>query len=200
MITERGRDKFKKYRRIIKMVASFYCLFPRGIRMRLLEKCRDKTGSWGMAKRYIILSGLVKKIGDNVAIYPHVVLKGVDRLSLGNNVSIQPFSYIDAAGEISIGNDVSIATGVLLISHEHKYDDLTIPIKDQGREFLKIYIQDNVWIGAKATILGGVTVKSGSIVGAMSLVNRNVECNSIVAGIPAKQIKTRMEKARYNNF
>lgn len=61
------------------------------------------------------------------------------------------------------------------------------------KKLLDIYIiiEDNVWIGAKATILGGNTVESGSVVGAGSVVTKNVPSDSIVVGAPARKVKDR---------
>ena len=130
-------------------------------------------------------------IGDNVSINPNIYIFNPENLSIGNNVSIHPMCYIQASGGIKIGNDVSIAHGVTLLSESHRFSNLNIPIKDQGLDYKETIIQSNVWIGAKASILAGVTVKSGSIIGAGAVVTKEVEEYSIVGGVPAKVIKSR---------
>ena len=67
------------------------------------------------------------------------------------------------------------------------------PIKEQGLTLLETKICDNVWIGAKATILGGVIINSGAVVGAGAVVTKNVMENAVVTGGPAKNIKFRGE-------
>ncbi len=190
---ERGRDKFRKYKKIICFFSKCVNIFPKKIRVKLFETARNIKGKKGIAARYIIIKGLAKKCGDNVAIYPGVYIFNVQNLSLGNNVSIHQMSYIDSGskGDIVIGNDVSIAHSVTILAFNHKYDNLDIPIKDQGNNGLETTIEDNVWIGAKATILAGKKIKTGAIVAANCVVSRNVKENTIVGGIPNKVLKER---------
>jgi acetyltransferase-like isoleucine patch superfamily enzyme len=99
--------------------------------------------------------------------------------------------YLDATGGINIGNDVSIAHGVTIMLTTHRYDDLEIPIKDQPIEVLLTTIEENVWIGAKSTILAGIIIGTGSIVGANCVVTKMVPPNVIVAGVPNRILKIR---------
>ena len=188
---QRGRDKFKKYKGIINIICAFYSIFPKKIQNKLLILNRRKTGYFGLIKRYCLLKKLAKKIGDNVSIHPDVYLFNVQNLIIGDNVSIHPMSYIEAYGGVEIGNDVSIAHGVTIMSVNHGYSDINVPIKEQQVEARPIVIKDNVWIGAKATILGNTVISNGTIVGAGAVVTKNVEKNKIVAGVPAKAIKSR---------
>ncbi len=152
---------------------------------------RKTTGHKGLVIRYALVKTLAKSCGDNVSIHPDVYLFSVAQLTLGNNVSIHPMCYIDAAGEICIGNDVSIAHATTVLSTTHTFGDPDVPIKDQPIEKHKTVIEDNVWIGAKATVLCGNTVHSGAVVAAGAVVTRDVPANSIVGGVPAKVIKER---------
>jgi acetyltransferase-like isoleucine patch superfamily enzyme len=99
--------------------------------------------------------------------------------------------YVDATGGIAIGNDVSIAHGTSIMSTTHKYENIDIPIKDQGFNSSKTVIRNNVWIGAKATILSGILIESGSIVAANAVVTKDIAKNTVVGGVPAKIIKER---------
>lgn len=188
---KRGRDRFSKYKGVISFLVKLNKLLPYKMRLRKFIRCRNKTGILGILKRYVLLKTLCKECGDNVVITEGVYILNPKNLSLGNNVSIHSMSYVEAKGEIYIGNDVSIAHGATLMSTTHNYSDKDIPIKDQGVEGKPIIIKNNVWIGAKSTILCGLTIEEGSIVGANSVVTKNVEANTIVAGAPAKVIKTR---------
>lgn len=187
----RGREKFSKYKRIINIGVIIFGLFPLPIRIKLFESIRMTNGLRGLVFRYILLKTISAKVGDNVSIHPNVLMFSADKLSIGNNVSIHPMCYIDATGGVDIGNDVSIAHGVTIMSTTHKFSSSDLPIKDQGIELMKTELMDNVWIGAKATILSGVTINSGSIVGANSLVAHDVQQNTIVGGVPARIIKER---------
>lgn len=187
----RGRDKFARFKPAIKVLTQYYSVFPRSIRKRKMERLRKKTGNIALVKRYAILKTLAKSVGDNVSVFPDVYLRNVQEMDIGNNVSFQPMVYIEAYGGVTIGNDVSIAEGASLFSVNHGFEDMNNPIKDQPLTALPIKIDNNVWIGAKATVLGGVKVASGTIVAAGAIVSRDTQENSIVAGIPAKILKLR---------
>lgn len=187
----RGREQFRRYRALIDVIEKAYGALPRGIREKCFVRLRSKPGKLAMLKRYVLLRTLAKRVGENVAVFPDVYLQNIQELSVGDNVSFHPMVYIEAYGGVSIGDDVSIAEGASLFSVNHIYESLEVPIKDQGLEPLPIVVEDNVWIGAKATILGGVNAASGSIIAAGAVVTKDVPPNSIVAGVPARTIRNR---------
>lgn len=110
-------------------------------------------------------------------------------ISIGNNSGIGDFSYFQ--GAVTIGSNVMVAPYCTFIAVDHKYDDATEYIKNQGICEEKIIIGDNVWIGTHVIILRGVKIGSGVVIGAGSVVTHDVPANSVVAGNPAKIIKTR---------
>lgn len=187
----RGRELFRKVEGILKIYTMFYSRLPRRARLRILNKKRLKTGMIQLGLRYALVKSLAKQVGQNVRINENVYLLNIHNITIGSNVSIWPMSYVEGSGGIVIGNDVSIAHSVTIMSEEHEYTDRNLPIKDQGKTFAPVEIKDNVWIGAKATILSGVTIGTGAIVGAGAVVTNDVPDNSIVVGIPARVIKTR---------
>ena len=133
----------------------------------------------------------MKGIGEKCNILESVVISNPDKVSLGKRVSIHQFCYLDGQGEIEIGNDVAIANHVKILTSDHVFKNNDVAIKDQGIEIDKITIKDNVWIGAGATILKGVVIGENSIIGAQSLVNKNIPPNVIAAGVPCKVVKER---------
>lgn len=187
----RGRDLFRKYKKLILLLSDFYGLFSIKALKRKWAWIRKSPGTIALVKRYALLRAMAKSIGDNVSVFSDVYLMNPENMEIGNNVSIQPMAYIEALGGVSIGNDVSIAEGASIFSVNHGYSDLNTPIKDQEMVTLPIVIEDDVWIGAKATILGGVTLASGTIVAAGAVVHDSTEKNATVAGVPAKTIKIR---------
>ncbi len=187
----RGREKFAKFKPVINLITGFYRVLPRRIRERRLERLRKKTGIVALVQRYALLKTLAKCVGENVSVFPDVYIKNVQNLEIGNNVSLQPMTYLEAYGGIKIGDDVSLAEGSSLFSVTHSFQELDVPIKDQPLIPLPIVIENNVWIGSKATVLGGVTVATGSIVAAGAVVTRSTERFSTVAGVPAKTVKRR---------
>lgn len=149
------------------------------------------SGNSGLALRYCVLRAVAAKCGDNVAVFSGAYILNPTGLEIDDNVSIHPMCYIDAAGGVAIGKDVSIAHGSTILSSSHDFRQLSPPIKDQGTLLCKTVIRENVWIGAKATILMGVHVESGAVVGAGAVVTKDVLQDSIVGGVPARVIGQR---------
>lgn len=112
-------------------------------------------------------------------------------LTIGDCSSINANCVLYGTGGISIGSYVRIAANCVIVSSSHTFEALAVPIHDQGFSATGITINDNVWIGANVTILDGVTIGAGSIVGAGSVVRKDIAPNTIVAGVPAKFIKAR---------
>ncbi|MPM96497.1 putative acetyltransferase [bioreactor metagenome] len=187
----RGRENFYKFKKWIILLSRFYSIFPLYFRKKLFEFHRMTKGLKGIVLRYALLKSIALQCGDNVSIYPSVYLLSPEKIIIGDNVSIHPMCYLDATGGIVIGNDVSIAHGASIMSTTHRYENINIPIKDQGIVLSKTIIKNNVWIGAKTTILSGILIESGSIIAANAVVTKGVLRNTIVAGIPAKKIKGR---------
>lgn len=187
----RGREKFGKAKGIISLLIKLYSLFPKKTRLKLFAHHRTTKGNKGIAIRYALLKTLAASIGENVTIKDDVYILNPSGLNVGDNVSIHPFCYLECIGGVTIGNDVSIAEGTSIISFDHNYENVTIPIKDQGITRKAISIANDVWVGAKATLLGGITVEEGAIIAAGAVVTNDVKKYSIVGGVPAKEIKTR---------
>ena len=186
-----GRELFKKYSTQIRLLARIVSALPKKYRKKRLEVLREKNGSVAMLRRYLLVKSMAKHCGDNVAIFPGVYFQNIEGLSIGNNVSIHQMCYIDAEGGITIGDDVSIAHRSTILSSNHIYSNSQEPIKYQGMNLKETIINNNVWIGCGCTILAGVTIQSGSVVGANSLVTKDVQKDMIVGGSPAHVIKKR---------
>jgi acetyltransferase-like isoleucine patch superfamily enzyme len=112
---------------------------------------------------------------------------------VGDNVYIGPRAYISASKGISIGNGVTIGPEFMVMGGDHNFRVVGLPIADaksSGKNY-PIIIEDDVWIGARVTVLKGVRLGEGAIVGAGSVVTRNVAAYSVSAGNPAKRIGDR---------
>ena len=93
-----------------------------------------------------------------------------------------------------IGNYVRIAAHTVIVATQHIFERTDVPICHQGIEGKAIKIEDDVWIGTNCTILGGVSIGKGAIVAAGAVVTKGVEAYSIVGGVPAKVIGSRLKK------
>lgn len=106
-------------------------------------------------------------------------------ISIGKNVFINhACTFLDLGG-ITIEEHVQIGPKVNIITENHPVD----PSQRKHPDLKRVHIQRNVWIGAAATILPGVTVGENSIVAAGAVVNKDVPANSIVGGVPAQLLK-----------
>ena len=92
-------------------------------------------------------------------------------------------------GPVNIGNDVMFAQNIVVSAMNHGYEDITIPPSKQKDIIKLITIEDEVWIGANCVITIGVTVGKHSIVGAGSVVTKDIPPYCIAVGNPAKVIK-----------
>lgn len=121
---------------------------------------------------------------------------GEKTLFFGNGVQINDFVHISALEKVEIGDNVLIASKVFIADLEHgSYSgDLndSVPntiVKDRPLSSKHVKIGDNVWIGELVSILPGVTIGENSIIGANSVVTKNIPANCIAVGNPARVIK-----------
>jgi len=115
---------------------------------------------------------------------------------IGENSYVGCNAVIGAGGGITIGSHVLIGQCVNLHAENHVFDDVTRRIDQQGVRYESIVIADDVWIGSKATILAGVEVGSGAVIGAGAVVTHSVPPYAVVAGVPARVTGTRDRGAR----
>ena len=126
------------------------------------------------------------EIDPSTAIFPPFHTNFGRFIRLGKNVFINhACSFLDIGG-ITVEDDVLIGPNVNLVTENHPTDP-----NDRKTVLLKpIVIKRNVWIGAAATILPGVTIGENAIVAAGAVVSRDVATNTVVAGVPAKVVRT----------
>lgn len=186
-----GRDKFQSYKGMINIFVALIRVLPKKNREYLLSLTRNIKNLKGLGLRYIVFKSLCASCGENVAIFEGVYIKNSAKISVGNNVSVHPMSYIEGGGGLDIGSDVSIAHGVTIMTINHGYKSKDIPIKYQDSIPKKVVVGNNVWIGARAVILPGVTIGDGCVVAAGAVVTKDITERSVVAGVPARRIKGR---------
>lgn len=134
------------------------------------------------------------EIGNNVYIGHNVFLKGYYKnlMIIGNNTWIGQGSFLHSGGGIKIGNFVGIGPFVKIITLQHIIDnDITRPIITREQIYEKVVVEDDCDIGTGAIILPGIKIGKGSIVGAGSIVTKDVKSYSIVVGNPAKLLRIR---------
>jgi acetyltransferase-like isoleucine patch superfamily enzyme len=163
----------------------------------------SSCGSRVLIETPFIINGESKiKIGNNVrikqglhmeAISEHLGTKYEPEIVIGDNVSINYDVHIAAIDKVVIEDDVLIASKVFISDHSHGNTEVEslkiLPSKRQLYSKGPVQIKKGAWIGENVSILSGVTIGENSVIGANSVVTKNVDANCVVAGCPAKVIR-----------
>lgn len=137
------------------------------------------------------LSGV--KIGKGSSLHMGIRFYNPQNIEIGEDSIIGEGTVLDGRGKLTIGNHVDIATEVMIYNAEHDVNaEHFASVESVTIE--PVVIEDYVFIGARAIILPGVTVKKGAVVGAGGVVTKDVEENTIVGGVPARPIGERKSK------
>lgn len=106
---------------------------------------------------------------------------------IGDNTRIGLHTTV--IGPVEIGSNVNLAQGIVVTALNHNFTDCTKRIDEQGVSTAKVTIGNDVWIGANATVLPGVTIGNHCVVAAGAVVTKDVPPYSLVGGVPAKILK-----------
>lgn len=184
-----GRAIFRRYVIFLGPIYVFFRIFPKFILVFLWDFFSRFSQLPFIAIRYVLLKCLCKSVGDNVRIGTNVRIVNWHNLEIGNNVSIHDNCYFDAYGGLIIGNDVSVAHNSSILTFDHTWEELGVPIKYNVVKSAPVTIFDDVWVGCGVRILSGVTVKSRSVIAAGAVVAGDFDSNVVVGGVPAKVLK-----------
>jgi acetyltransferase-like isoleucine patch superfamily enzyme len=160
--------------------------------------------AWGRMLKlgdHTLLSAMGKgrlQLGNNVSIgaCSRVVISTSlhhlgQHITLGNNVGIGEFAYLGGGGGLTIGDDCIVGQYFSCHPENHVHADLLQPIRLQGVTRKGIVIGRNCWIGSKVTILDGVSIGSGCVIAAGSVVTKSFPDHCVIGGVPAKVLRTR---------
>lgn len=141
---------------------------------------------------FSIISTKKIRLSDGKILYlKNVYIEG-NRLKIGTDVYIGPHATIlCGVDNIIIEDHVIIGPNVTLVESNHIFDKVGEYIKHAGLKGGGILIEEDCWIGANVTILAGVTIGRGCVIGACSLVTKSIPPYSVAYGIPAKIVKQR---------
>jgi acetyltransferase-like isoleucine patch superfamily enzyme len=133
------------------------------------------------------------EIGDDVYVGHRTILKGYykGRMKIGRGTWIGQNCFFHSAGVIEIGEDVGIGPGVQILTSAHRLDELDKPILCSTIDFSPVKVMDGSDIGVGSIILPGVTIGRGAQVGAGSVVTADVPDYAVVAGSPARVLRSR---------
>lgn len=142
-------------------------------------------------------------LSDNVIMYRNIIID--DYSYIGDNVEFRCHSSVAIRigkkctvnknsiliGKVDIGDDVMIAPDCNIIGASHNFSESKTLIREQGIERKGVVIENNVWLGAKVIVLDGVSIGTGSVIGAGSVVTKSIPSYSIAVGNPCKVVKRR---------
>jgi acetyltransferase-like isoleucine patch superfamily enzyme len=117
-------------------------------------------------------------------------------LQIGHRTIFGHHCTLAARDSLVIGDDCLIAEMVSIRDHDHCFDRLDVPIREQGAVSAPINIGRNVWLGAKVTVVKGITIGDNAIIGANAVVTKDIPANAIAVGIPARVIRMRQVEER----
>lgn len=152
----------------------------------------------------LVYMGLDKvSIGDNFRAGERLKLRTFDswkgvtytpKITIGDNVNIETDCHISAINNVSIGNNVLMASFVYISDHSHgnvnKMDGwMDAPLSRSLYTKGPVIIEDDVWLGEKVSVMPGVHIGRGAIIGANSVVTKDIPAYAVAAGSPAKVIK-----------
>lgn len=136
-------------------------------------------------------------IGDRVYVGHQTILKGYykNKMMIGEDTWIGQQCFLHSAGGITIGSRVGIGPGVKILTSTHAETAPPTPIMDGPLEFAPVVIGDGCDLGVGCIILPGVTLGEGVQVGAGAVVTQDAPAGAIIAGVPARVIRMRGDKA-----
>jgi len=166
-------------------------LLPR-LRYLLRRWQFEQSGRRGAIEAGVRLLGDARiRLGERVTLRRGVVIAGNGLLAIGDGTTINEGCRISAFHDVRIGAGCLFAPCVSVLDIDHSFDTRAVPLKDQGYRTAPVVIGDEAWLGANAVVLRGVRIGRGAIVGANSVVTRDVPDYAIVGGVPARLLRMR---------
>ncbi|NOU35162.1 MAG: acyltransferase [Kiritimatiellaceae bacterium] len=168
-------------------------LYPRCIRAGRSLSLEEGCEIVGLSKRGVVFGNRCT-MGRFATIRPTNVLvdEAGEGLKMGDHSNIGAYSYIGCSGYIELGDNVMMGPRVNLLAENHNFERTDVPMKEQGVSRGTIIIEDDCWLGANCSVLSNVRIGRGSIVATGAVVTKDVPPYSIVAGVPARVIRSRV--------
>jgi maltose O-acetyltransferase len=145
------------------------------------------------ALRGLVCRPLFRTVGEGIHVKQGAYFGRGDRIDIGDHsdLGLRCLVYND----VSIGRDVMMGPEVMILAANHTYASTDVPMRLQGERRLRVTIADDVWLGARAVVLAGVSIGHGAVVGAGAVVTHDVPPFAIVGGNPARVIRYRDERS-----
>jgi acetyltransferase-like isoleucine patch superfamily enzyme len=169
---------------------------------RRIEKWRCAMNRHSAIDASVLVTGNLEafsqiQIGDGVEIQRlcriHLGDGDADKpqLTLGARVFVGQCTHLSVMQPMTVGANTIIGANCYLLTNQHRFESRTVPIRDQGYDCVPLTIGDDVWIGANCVIMPGIIIGRGAIIGAGSVVTKDVGAYEIWGGLPARKLKDR---------
>ena len=157
---------------------------------------RDKLWNIRIERPFYLIShknlGLLKlQLVPPVRIDRNVLIRGAATVKIGRFTTIGRGTTIECNEAITIGNYVMIAENVSIRDSDHNFDDITRPMRMQNISTAPVTVGNDVWLGYGVVVTKGVTIGDGCVIGANSVVTRDIPPYSVAVGAPARIIRKR---------
>jgi acetyltransferase-like isoleucine patch superfamily enzyme len=139
--------------------------------------------------RFDLTKQSILTLGERSEVRHFSIIECGGVVSVGARSVIGAYNWLQGTGNIEIGSDVIIGPGVRIISTTHDTSNPDLPFSQQPLICSYVRIANNVWIGADVVILSGVSIGKNVIIGAGSLVSRDLAENGVYVGVPARRVK-----------
>lgn len=166
-----------------------------GKKCRILKHAKIDTSSNPSNADYLKHTNVGSVVlGNHVKIKDYAQLVSYDGfIKIGDHCSINHYTIVYGHGGVTIGDNVMIAANCIIVSANHNFESVELPMSKQGLTSQGIHIDDDVWIGSNVKILDGVKIGKGCVIASGCVVNKSLEPFGIYGGVPAKLIKWRDE-------
>lgn len=160
----------------------------RSRRARQLMDAYSKSSLTDLGEARRVLSELLGELGDDVIVRPPLHVDYGDQISIGARTFVNYNLVALDAAPIVIGADCQIGPNVQLLTPTHPIDPQ--PRRDKLEAARPIRIEDNVWLGGGVIVCPGVTIGADSVIGAGSVVTRDIPAGVVAVGNPARVVRT----------
>jgi len=152
---------------------------------------RGRFVATGRACEISIARSASVSIGSRVRLLRFSTLHVHERaeLSVGDGVSFSPGCTVCVHERVEIGAGSTFGEGVSIHDEDHVHEPFDVPLAMRGFVTAPVIIGRNVWVGAKATILEGVTIGDDAVIGAGAVVTRDIPARAVAVGVPARVIR-----------
>ncbi len=183
------------YRLMLKMDG--WCAIESGVRLRYADRIKLGHGVYLDQGTYLHACPEGIEIGAESIVMHGAILhvynfRGLPHagIKIGRNSLIGEYSVIRGQGGVVIGDRVYTSPFTQIVAVNHVYDDPRRPFVEQGITAEGIVIEDDVWLGSGVVVTDGVRIGQGAVVAAGAVVTKDVPPHTVVAGVPARVIKT----------